>query len=128
MAVITRIFVQPLHTRAWNALARVVAWCGDCGRSRSRLLVSAAPPRFDLSCVRGSQNLLRHPKFLERVLQSRVCAGRSVWTASVLPTATLLVPHGLRHLLSRGGGGSASVRRITTTRPQRRRWSGIGYR
>src|SRR5206468_7776476 len=44
-------------------------------------------------------------KFLERVLQSRVCAGRSVWTASVLPTATLLVPHGLRRLLSRGGGG-----------------------
>src|SRR2546423_984564 len=60
------------------------------GGSRCGLLVSAAPPRSDLSRVCGPQNILRHPQLLERVLQSLIRAGRSFWTAYVLSAG---IPH-----------------------------------
>src|SRR2546425_9829222 len=47
--------------------------------------------------------MLRHPQFLERVLQSRIRACRSFWTAHVLAAATILPPLGIRRVLYRGG-------------------------
>ncbi len=97
------LHTKGLQTHERKSLARVGHWCGDSGGSRCGMLVSAHPPRSDLSRVRGPQNMLRHPQFLERVLKSRIRACRSFWTAHVLAAATLLLPLGIRRVLYWGG-------------------------
>ena len=44
------------------------------------VLVCADPPGSGISRVRGPQNIIRNPEFLERVIESPVRACRSVWT------------------------------------------------
>src|SRR4029450_7536372 len=104
MVSMTRaLHTKGLQTHERKALARVGPWRGDSGGSRCGMLFSAHTPRSDLSCVRGPQNSLRHPQFLERVLKSRIRACRSFWAAHVLAAATLLLPLGIRRVLYRGG-------------------------